>query len=64
MNYHKCTTPGCTRSTYHPNQRICLECEAARLDAERAMIETEKSLRAGLIYSDSDVDELFEEDEE
>ena len=57
MNYHKCTTPGCTRSTYHPNQRICLECEAARLDAEREAEQAEPDPSCG-------VDELFEEDDD
>jgi len=57
MNYHPCTTPGCTRSTYHPNQRLCLECEAARLDAERESEQAEPDPSCG-------VDELFEEEEE
>ena len=55
MNYHKCTTPGCTRSTYHPNQKLCLECEAARLDAEREAEQAEPDQSCG-------VDELFEEE--
>ena len=57
MNYHPCTTPGCTRSTYHPNQRLCLECEAARLDLEREAEQAEPDPSCG-------VDELFEEEEE
>ena len=57
MNYHKCTTPGCKRSTYHPNQKLCLECEAARLDAEREAEQAEPDPSCG-------VDELCEEDDE
>ena len=57
MNYHPCTTPGCKRSTYHPNQRLCLECEAARLDAEREAEATEPDQSCG-------VDELFEDEHE
>jgi len=57
MNYHPCTTPGCTRSTYHPYQLLCLKCEAARLDAEREAEATEPDPSCG-------VDELFEEEED
>ena len=57
MNYHKCTTPGCKRSTYHPNRPLCLECEAARLDAEREAEQAEPDPSCG-------VDELFEEDDD
>ena len=63
MNYHPCETPGCKRSTYHPNRPLCLECESAKIDAEREMIETEKSLKAGGICSECGVDDLFEDEE-
>jgi len=52
-----CETPDCPRQRYHPNRPLCLECESAKLDAEREAEQVEPDPSCG-------VDELFEEEEE
>lgn len=57
MNTNKpCETPGCPRQRYHPNRPLCLECESAKIDAERESEAGEPDPGCG-------VDDLFEDEE-
>ena len=57
MNTNKpCETPGCPRQRYHPNRPLCLECESAKIDAEREAEAAEPDPGCG-------VDDLFEDEE-
>lgn len=57
MNTNKpCETPGCPRQRYHPNRPLCLECESAKIDAEKEAEAVEPDPGCG-------VDDLFEDDE-
>ena len=57
MNTNKpCETPDCPRQRYHPNRPLCLECESAKIDAEKEAEAVEPDPGCG-------VDDLFEDEE-